>query len=119
MYAKDHDYNSFYKTEMKIREIGGYTPFFNITQIIITDKDVKKVLKEGTRIVLKLRKQLEDNIQVLGPVLPKIARINNFYRAQIIIKYKQSEKIDEVLKNIYQEYSEILTIAIDKNPSLL
>jgi len=119
MYAKDHDYASFYETEMKIREISGYTPFFNMTQIILTDQDVKKVLKEGTKIVLKLRRQLEDDTQVLGPVLPKIARINNYYRAQIIIKYKQSEKIDEVLKNIYQEYSEILTIAIDKNPSLL
>lgn len=119
MYAKNHDYSSFYKTEMKIREIGGYPPFFNITQLVITDQDVRKVLKEGTKIVLKLRRQLEDDIQVLGPVLPKIARINNQYRAQIIVKFKHSKKIDEVLKNIYQEYSEILTIAIDKNPSLL
>ncbi|AIO18750.1 Primosomal protein N' [Candidatus Izimaplasma bacterium HR1] len=119
MYAKDHDYLNFYKTEMKIREIGGYTPFFNITQIVLTDQDVRKVLKEGTKIVMKLRKQLEDNTQVLGPVLPKIARINNYYRAQIIIKYKESKVIDEVLKNIYQEYSELLTITIDKNPSLL
>ncbi len=119
LHAQNHDYESFYNTEMKIREISGYTPFYNLTQIIITDKDVKKVLKEGTRIVLKLRRNLEDDTQVLGPVLPKIARINNYFRAQIIIKYKQSNKIDDVLKNIYQEYSEILTIAIDKNPSLL
>ncbi len=119
MYAQDHDYHSFYKTEMNIREISGYTPFFKITQIVLTDLDVRKVLKEGTKIVIKLRKLLEDNIQVLGPVLPKIARINNYYRAQIIIKYKQSDKMDDVLKQIYQEYSEILTITIDKNPSLL
>ena len=119
MYAKDHDYHSFFNTEMKIREIGGYTPFFNITQIVITDLDVRKVLKEGTKIVMKLRKLLESDTQVLGPVLPKIARINNYYRAQIIIKYKQSNKIDDVLKTIYQEYSELLTITIDKNPSLL
>jgi primosomal protein N' (replication factor Y) len=119
LHAKKHDFQSFYNTEMKIREISGYTPFFNITQIIITDKDVKKVLKEGTKIVMKLRKSLEDNCQVLGPVLPKVARINNYYRAQIIIKYKESEVIDEVLKKIYQEYNEFLTIAIDKNPSLL
>ena len=88
----------------------------------LSPHEVKTIITragEGTKIVLKLRKQLEEDTQVLGPVLPKIARINNFYRAQIIIKYKQSIKIDEVLKNIYQEYSEILTIAIDKNPSLL
>lgn len=119
MYAKDHDYHSFFNTEMKIREISGYTPFFNITQIILTDQDVRKVLKEGTRLVIKLRKLLERDTQVLGPVLPKIARINNYFRAQIIIKYKQSKVIDEVLKEIYKEYCELLTITIDKNPSLL
>lgn len=119
MYAKDHDYHSFFNTEMKIREISGYTPFFNITQIVLTDQDVRKVLKEGTKLVIKLRKLLENDTQVLGPVLPKIARINNYFRAQIIIKYKQSKVIDEVLKDIYNEYSEILTITIDKNPSLL
>ena len=119
LYAKDHDYEAFYKEEMKIREISGYTPFFNLTQIVITDKDVKKVLKEGTKIVMKLRRELEDNTQVLGPVLPKIARINNHYRAQIIVKYQESNVIDKVLKAIYNEYNEILTIAIDKNPSLL
>lgn len=119
MYAKDHDYHSFYNTEMKIRELSGYSPFFNITQIILSDEDVRNVLKEGTKIVMRLRKLLETDTQVLGPVLPKIARINNYFRAQIIIKYKHSEVIDEVLKDIYHEYSEQMTISIDKNPSLL
>jgi primosomal protein N' (replication factor Y) len=104
---------------MKIRELSGYTPFYHLTQIVVSDQDVKKVLKEGTRIVLKLRKNLEEDIQILGPVLPKISRINNYYRAQIIIKYQTSEKLDQVLKDIYHQYSEDLIIAIDKNPSLL
>lgn len=118
-HAKLHDYHAFYKTEMSIREIAGYTPFFHITQIILSDQDVKTVLKAGTKIVLKLRKELEDDVIILGPVLPKIARINNYYRAQIIIKFKESTKIDALLKDIYQEYNETMTIAIDKNPSLL
>ena len=118
-YAQNHDYNSFYDMEMKIREISGYTPFYNITQIILSDKDVKKVLREGTRLVMNLRRNLEDNCMVLGPVLPKVARINNYFRAQIIVKYKESKKIDTVLKEIYKEYNEKMIIAIDKNPSLL
>lgn len=116
--AKEHDYHEFYKTEMKIRELAGYTPFLQIVQIIITDKDVKTVLQIGNKIKLDLRHHLEDDTLILGPVLPKIARINNYYRAQIIIKYKQSDKIDTVLKQIYQKYSDY-SIAIDKNPSLL
>ena len=68
---------------------------------------------------MKLRKELEGDIIILGPVLPKIARINNYYRAQIIIKYKTSKVLDIVLKNIYNEYVNDIGIAIDKNPSLL
>ncbi len=118
-FARKHDYHSFYEMEMRIREVAGYTPFNNLVQIVISDKDVRKVLREGTKIVMKLRKELESDIIILGPVLPKISRINNFYRAQIIIKYKTSEIIDEVLKNIYFDYNGILAIAIDKNPTLL
>lgn len=118
-HARYHDYHAFYKTEMEIRKIGGYTPFNNLAQIIISDKDVRKLLKLGTKIVIYLRRNLEGDIMVLGPVLPKIARINNYYRAQIIIKYKQSKLLDKVLKEVYQEYNEELLIAIDKNPTLL
>ncbi|QMS84335.1 primosomal protein N' [Candidatus Xianfuyuplasma coldseepsis] len=119
LYAKDHDYESFYKTEMKIRQLGGYTPYYNIVQILIRDKDVKRVLKIGTSIVMQCRKELEDDVIVLGPVLPKVARINNYYRAQIIIKHQQSPSIDRVLKELYNTYNETIMMAIDKHPQLL
>ncbi len=118
-YAKNHDYHAFYETEMKIRKIAGYTPFNKLVQLIISDRDVRKVLKIGTKIVMKLRKELEKDIIILGPVLPKIARINNYYRAQIIIKYKTSNVINDVLKQIYYDYNLELAISIDKNPTLL
>ena len=118
-FAEHHDYMSFYETEMKIRELSGYTPFNHLVQIIVSDKDVRKLLKQGTKIVLKLRKKLEPGIVILGPVLPKIARINNYYRAQIIIKYKESSNLNQVLQEIYADFSKEVTIAIDKNPTLL
>ena len=105
--------------ETKIRRIGGYTPFNQLVQIVLSDKDVKKVLKTGSRVVMDLRHALEEDVVILGPVLPKIARINNYYRAQIIIKYKKSAKMDKVLKAIYAKYIPDISIAIDKNPSLL
>ncbi len=118
-YAKNHDYHAFYKTEMEIRKIAGYTPYYFLAQVVVSDKDVRKVLRKGTEIVMRLRKELEDDIIILGPVLPKVARINNFYRAQIIIKYQTSKVIDTVLKNIYHDYNLELSISIDKNPTLL
>lgn len=118
-YAKDHDYLSFYEAEKEIRELGGYTPFNQIVQIVVSDKDVRTLLKTGSKVVLDLRRNLEDTVTVLGPVLPKVARINNYYRAQIIIKYKESAKMDAVLRSIYETYSEQIILAIDRNPTLL
>ena len=118
-HARLHDYHAFYEEEMSIRKIAGYTPYNNLVQIIVTDKDVKKVLRVGTKLVMKLRKELDGDTIILGPVLPKIARINNYYRAQIIIKYQKSIVLNKVLKDIYTEYVKDIGIAIDKNPSLL
>jgi len=117
--ARNHDFLAFYAEEKKIREIAGYTPFKQIVQILVSDKEVNKVLKTGTRLVMDLRRMVENEVTVLGPVLPKIARINNYYRAQIIVKYKESTKIDQALKDIYQKYNELIGISIDTNPSLL
>jgi primosomal protein N' (replication factor Y) len=117
--AEFHDYHAFYEKELKIRELSGYTPFNNLVQIIISDKDVRKLLKLGMKLVIELRKELEHDTVILGPVLPKIARINNYYRAQIIIKYRHSTMMDDVLQRKYNEYNDVLVIAIDKNPTLL
>ncbi len=118
-YAKHHDYIGFYKEEIHIRSLSGYRPVKELIQIIVSDKDVKKVLKIGTKIVLKIRHDATNNPQVLGPVLPKVARINNRYRAQIIIKYDEEKNIHEVLQNIYDTYQTECAIAIDRHPNLL
>lgn len=118
-YAKNHDYQAFYETEMTYREIAGYRPIKQLCQILILDKNVNHCLKIGTKIVFELRKQLSKNTQVLGPVLPKIARINNIYRAQIIIKHDNDLDINQILQSIYEKYSEQVELTIDHNPQLL
>lgn len=119
LHAKHHDYEAFYETEMKIRKLSGYTPYVQITQIILSDKDVKHVLRTGTKLVISLRKLLPDDVVVLGPVLPKIARVNQYYRAQIILKHPNGVAVDTVLQQLYQEYQDTIIVAIDKHPSLL
>jgi len=117
--ARTHDYEGFYNQELEIRRLSGYTPFNQLVQIIISDKDVRKLLKLGTKLVIELRKSLDCDCVILGPVLPKIARINNYYRAQIIIKHQACHNVDQILQEKYNEYSEVLVISIDKNPTLL
>jgi primosomal protein N' (replication factor Y) len=117
--AKNQDYDAFYKEEIAIRSLAGYSPIKKLVQIIVSDKEVKKVLKLGTKIVLKIRKEADNNPQVLGPVLPKVARINNYYRAQIIVKYDQDGNIHSVLQDVYKAFHKELAVAIDNHPNLL
>ncbi len=117
--AKNHDYTSFYETEIKIRSLAMYAPIVRLIQIIIADKDVKKTLKIGAKIVYDLKKVLPKDVIILGPVLPKIARIKSTYRAQIIIKDKQNRKLDNILHDIYIKYQEEIMIAFDYHPDLL
>ena len=117
--AKNHDYHHFYETEMEIRKIAGYTPVKDLVQIILMDKDVNKVLRLGTKVVMNLRRNTSKGTQILGPVLPKVARINNYYRAQIIIKHKADPMLEKTLKNIYSEFSGDVSISIDHHPHLL
>lgn len=118
--AKTHDYHSFYEQELSVRKQSGYAPIVKIVQIIVTDPSIKDVLKTGQRIVISLRKDLKGEVTVLGPVLPKIARVNNQYRAQILIKGKVKEELlFRALDKIYEEYGDQMMIEIDDRPSLL
>ena len=61
----------------------------------------------------------EQNIIVLGPAVPKIAKINGKYRARIIIKCKNTKRlrdmISELLKSFLKNNKEISAFA-DMNP---
>lgn len=118
-YAKNHDYYSFYDTEISYREIAGYKPIKELCQIVLYHKSVNECLKQGTKLVFDLRKRLNQTTQVLGPVLPKIARINNIYRAQIIIKHDGDSSLQKTLQELYDLYSEQIEMSIDHNPQLL
>ena len=119
VHAQNHDYQAFYDEEISIRSLSGYSPIKKLAQIIITDKDVKKVLKTGQKIVMRLKDVLPGNMVILGPVLPKVARINNIYRAQIIIKHNGDMDIHPVLTKIYKGFIDEVNIAIYYHPTLL
>jgi primosomal protein N' (replication factor Y) len=117
--AKNHDYKTFYNTEMRIRTLAGYAPVVNLIQIITADKDVKFTLKTASKIVYDLKRLLPSDTIILGPVLPKVARIKSMYRAQIIIKDKHHRLFEEELYYVFQKYQDIISIAIDRHPDLL
>ena len=116
--TKTHDYLSFYKKEMVIRKQLKYPPFYYLCNIRISGKDDNFVLAEALKIKRSLERNLNETI-ILGPSAASIYRINNIIRYNIILKYKKTNNIFEILEKIINHYktNNKIKIDVDFNPS--
>lgn len=118
------DYDQFYQQEMMMRKIHRYPPFYYLSLITITHEDLMKVVSVTEKLTKYLRSKLSNNAIVLGPVASPIPRINNRYRYQCLIKYKNEPVLSNALKIILDQYQHEMTstglqISIDLNPYIL
>ncbi|MGX1982695.1 replication restart DNA helicase PriA [Thermolongibacillus altinsuensis] len=122
--AAKHDYETFYEREMLIRKKHGYPPFYYLTLITVSHPEATKAVAITDKIVHYLQKQLSSQAIILGPVASPIARMNDRYRYQCMIKYKREPNFSSVLRKIVDHYQQEinrgeLTITIDLNPYMM
>lgn len=114
--AKEHDYLGFYNHELAIRKKLNYPPFCFVSLIKIMTKDYEKGWSESRKIGDYLRRELP-NLQVLGPTIGSISKINNVNHFQCMVKYKNREEVLKTLKyiwNLYQTRKDV-KVEIDLN----
>ena len=116
--ASNHDYQTFYNKEIKIRKTLKYPPFYNLCYIKIAGKHPKEVEDEANKIAYYLRQNIKDNI-ILGPSFSNIPKINNVYYMGIIIKFKKTNEIINYLRFINDKYktNNKTRVEVDLNPS--
>lgn len=116
-YTKNHDYLGFYNEEMKIRKILKYPPYYYICSIKIISKDYNLASKSSYDVVNYFKQNIKNEI-ILGPSVCNVFKLNNNYRFQIIIKYKDVNNILEYLTNIEHHYfnKKDIKVEIDFNP---
>jgi len=116
--ASLHNYQMFYKEEIKIRKILKYPPFYNLCYIKISSKDYNMAFDEADKISHYLQKEIPNNI-ILGPSPASMPKINNIYYFGIIIKFKNTKEIIESLYFVDNKYktSNKVKVEIDLNPS--
>ena len=116
--VKNHDYLGFYQKEMFIRRQLKYPPYFYICNIRISGKDSSYIFDEALKIKRFLDKSL-DKIIILGPSGSSLFRINNIFRYNIILKYKNDNSLYPVLNKIMNHYNSNnkIKLDIDFNPS--
>ena len=83
----------------------------------ISGKDDNYILNEANKIKRSLERNLSSTI-ILGPSPATVFKINNIYRYGIIMKYKNSKDLYDVLTRIMNHYqsNNKVVIDIDFNP---
>ncbi|MEG0284108.1 MAG: primosomal protein N' [Erysipelotrichales bacterium] len=102
-YLKEHNYLGFYQQEMQARKKYDNPPYFKIAQILISGLDETLVNKEAYALSQYLKEKL-NNVQVFDNMDHPIYKLQNTYRQQIIIKYKDVNDIKKVLYNVKKTY---------------
>lgn len=115
---KNYDYEGFYKTEMNIRKVLKYPPYYYLVSIKICSKDYKLASEAATKVGNYLKKNIDSSSIILGPSTAAQFRIKNIYRFSVIIKYRYDAELKKVLKeldNIYATNKDVY-LEIDFNP---
>ena len=113
--AKNHDYKLFYNKEIQIRKQLNYPPFCNIVAVRILSSNYDKGNNEIIKIKEYLSNKLDSRYTILGPSIS--LKINNIYRFQLIIKYKDKDDLYSVLNEIDSNLKlNGIKLEIDFNP---
>jgi primosomal protein N' (replication factor Y) len=110
------DYLGFYKTEMEVRKTLKYPPYYNLSLIKVSGKDINIINTEAEKIAKYLKSKLA--ITILGPSTSSMPKVNNIYYMQIILKYRDTKEIMPVLEFVIDHYrkNNKVRIEVDMNP---
>ena len=92
-----NDYESMYKEQLYQREIYKYPPSNKIIKITFKHKDYNKINEAAQWYVNGLKKALQQ-VVILGPEFPAVARVKNNYIKHIVVKIPKTQPQQE-LKN--------------------
>lgn len=127
--AQQQDYDGFYDNEIIIRKAMVYPPYCDICSVLFISENEIKALNASRDFLseLKLAAAGEYNdvkIIVLGPMPPRLSKVNNKYRYRIIIKCKNNKRFRNMLSELLisfgknKKYSDV-TFSADINPENL
>ena len=119
VFAQQHDYEGFYHQEMRARHAGNYSPYYYTVQIQASHSDENQAALQMLQVARWLRAHVDQDVIVLGPSPKPIAKMRNRYYFQIILKFKQRDMVDNILKTLQnrsQNSKGDLRLSIDREP---
>ncbi|MGT2772580.1 primosomal protein N' [Streptococcus marimammalium] len=118
--AQQQDYESFYRYEMILRHQLGYPPYYFTIGLTLSHRSEEEVIKKSYQVLDILKNQLSHQVTILGPTPKPVARTNNYYHYQLIVKYRFEEHLEKVMNRILEltqeKENKHLRLAIDYEP---
>lgn len=123
-FAEQQDYAGFYQSEMKFRQVARYSPYYFHVLFTISHPLMKRVIEGSHYVHQALSRELSSRSIIIGPAPSPIERINNQYRFQVLLKYKNEPNLMNILKALDDYFFETykddgLSLKIDINPNLI
>jgi primosomal protein N' (replication factor Y) len=118
------DFTGFVERELKERLAFKYPPYHRLINLELRHKDPKVVNEAAAFYAKILRQKLGD--RVLGPVIPNIARIRNYFGQHIMLKLEKSAPVLSGAKALIRHTTEIMLgrpglsqvqVAVDVDPA--
>ncbi len=124
--SASQDYESFYNIEAIIRKSMVYPPFCDICSLTFTSEQFNQSVA-GAKMFFEMIKNAvtsdysDVKINLLGPLQPRVSKINNKYRNVITIKCKNNKRFREMMSELLKTYMKnakysTANVTIDINP---
>lgn len=121
--AKSQNYEKFFETEIKARQEFDYPPFSQIIRLILSSENNFRAEKSAMEIALRLNTMTDkfgfgEYLETLGPTPCVIEKLHGFYRFQILIKNKLSQKGHDFVSKFLNKITlpKDIKLAIDVDP---
>ncbi len=102
-----NDYATMYANEVAERQVYKYPPYYRLIDISIRNRDFNECRIVAKELAYNLKQKLGD--KVLGPEIPTIGRIKNYFIFNILIKVDKNTQLQSVKDFIQVDILELQT----------
>lgn len=100
-YIKNNDYHNFFNTQLAERNLFKYPPYYRLIVIKLRYKYEATVAQAADYLALLLKKTLGE--RVLGPAIPAVGRVQQYYIREILLKMEIGFPITQVRELLKQQ----------------
>ncbi len=102
----DNDFQAFYEREIMERKAFEYPPYSRLIKITLKHKKTD-VLNRGAKIFAKVM-QAKLGKRLLGPTVPPVGRVREYYLLDIMIKMERNPAIWKATKDLIWEATRVM-----------